>query len=139
MSQNPTDLKRPVRVVWFIFLGLSAFFTISLPFQDDVQPDAWPLALGYCAFLPACAVGIARLGRRVFLLLVAVSAVPLVLGIIGVTFMLRSGSSFGEDDVWFRLSLYLFYALGMSALILAARGWMLYWKQPKTKSAYTPH
>lgn len=126
MTEMPTYPKRPVRVVWLAFLGLSAVSAIFLPFQDDFPPQAWPLAFGYCALLPACAVGIARLGRRVFLLLAALASVPVALGIVGVALMLRSGSSLDAGDIWLRISLYLFYALGVATLVLSARGWILY-------------
>jgi hypothetical protein len=129
MTQKQSYPKRPVRAVWLTFLGLSVFFAISLPFQDDVPPQAWPLAFGYCALLPACAVGLARLGRRAFLLLAALASVPMVLGVVGVALMLRSGSSLDSGDIWLRVSLYLFYALGVAALVLSTRGWILYWRQ----------
>jgi hypothetical protein len=129
MTQKQSYPKRPVRAVWLTFLGLSVFFTISLPFQDDVPPQAWPLAFGYCALLPACAVGIARLGRQAFLLLAALASVPMLLGVVGVAFSMRSGSSLDSGDIWLRVSLYLFYALGVAALALSIRGWILYWRQ----------
>ena len=129
MTQKPLYPKRPVQAVWLTFLGLSAFFAVSLPFQDDVPPQAWPLAFGYCALLPACAVGIARVGRRAFLLLAALASVPMLLGVVGVAFMLRSGSSLDSGDIWLRVSLYLFYALGVAALVLSTKGWILYWRQ----------
>jgi hypothetical protein len=100
-----------------------------LPFQDDVPPQAWPLAFGYCALLPACAVGIARLGRQAFLLLAALASVLMLLGAVGVAFRMRSGSSLDSGDIWLRVSLYLFYALGVVALALSIRGWILYWRQ----------
>jgi hypothetical protein len=115
--------------VWLTFLGLSAFFAISLPFQDDFPPQAWPRAFGYCALLPACAVGLARLGQRTFLLLAALASVPILLGVVGVALMLRSGSSLDSGDIWLRVSLYLFYALGAATLFLSTRGWILYWRQ----------
>ena len=129
MTEKPSYPKRPGRIVWLTFLGLSAFFAISLPFQDDFPPQAWPLAFGYCALLPACVVGIARLGRRVFLLLAALASVPIVLGIIGVALTFRGGASLDSGDIWLRISLYIFYILGLAALILSTRGWILYWRQ----------
>ncbi len=129
MTQKPSFPKRPIRAAWLAFLGLSAFFAISLPFQDDSPPQAWPLAFGYCALLPACAIGIARVGRRAFLILAGLAAIPIVLGVVGVALMLRSGSSLDSGDVWLRVSLYLFYALGLAALFLSTRGWILYWRQ----------
>ena len=129
MTEQPSFPKRPVRVVWLMFLGLSAFFAISLPFQEDVPLQTWPLAFGYCALLPACAVGVARLGRRAFLVLAALASVPIVPGIVGVAIMLRSGSSMDSGASWLRNSLCLFYALGVAVLVLSVRGWVLYWRQ----------
>src|SRR5258708_4135446 len=130
MSDRPSYPKRPVRVVWLTLLGLSAFFAISLPFQDDFPPQAWPMAFGYCALLPACAVGIARLGRRTLFLLAALASIPIVLGVGGVALLMRgSGASLDSGASWLRVSLYLFYALGVAALLLSTRGWILYWRQ----------
>lgn len=53
----------------------------------------------------------------------------MVLGVVGVAFMLRSGSSLDSGDIWLRTSLYPFYALGVAAIVLSTRGWILYWKQ----------
>ncbi|HMJ66097.1 MAG TPA: hypothetical protein VK615_12200 [Candidatus Binatia bacterium] len=127
MQQKPPYPKRPVRVVWLTFLGFAALIAISLPFQDDLPPQKWPLAFGYCALLPACAVGIARLGRPVFLFLAGLLVVPTIFGAVGVTLMMRDFSD-NEWTVWLRISLYLFSALGVCALGLAARGWLLYWR-----------
>jgi hypothetical protein len=120
--------KRPFRVVWLAFLGLSACFAISLPFQEEVPPQKWPFAFGYFALLPACAVGIARLGRRALLLLIALALVPGILGVVGFALVLRS-SSFDSGGIWLRVSLYLFYAVGVAAVFLSARGWLLYWRE----------
>jgi len=131
MSQKPPYPKHPIRLVWLTFLGLAAFFATSLMFQSDVPPQAWPLAFGYFALLPACVVGIVRLGRRVFLFLAALASIPVLLAVVGVALMLRSGSSLDTGGVWLRISLYLFYALGVCALVLSARGWFLYWRQTR--------
>ena len=129
MSQKLPYPKRPIRTVWLMFLGFSALFAISLLFQPDIPPQAWPLALAYFALLPACAVGIARLGRRVFLTVAALSAGLVVFGMVGVALMLHNGSSLSKGYIWLRISLYLFYTLGVFALVLGMRGWVLYWRE----------
>jgi hypothetical protein len=112
-----------------MFLGLSVLFAISLPFQDDVPLRAWPFAFGYCALLPACVIGIARLGRSAFLILGALASVPLVLGAIGVALMFQTGSRLEGGMVWLQASLYLFYAVGAVAFWFTVKGWILYWRQ----------
>lgn len=117
--------------MWFMFLCLSAIFAISLPFQDGLAPKAWPFAFAYCALLPAFAVGVARLGRRVALVLISLSMICTLPGAIGFVLMLRSGGDINEGDTWFHISFYLFYALSIVALVLAGKGWLLYWRQAR--------
>ena len=133
MIQQSSYPKRPVRAVGIMFLILSVYVAISFSFLDDFPPQAWPLAFGYCALLSAWAVGIARLGRRAILLLTALASVPIVLGFVGVELMLRMGSSLDSGDIWLRISLYLFYALGVAALVLSTIGWILYWRQRRER------
>jgi hypothetical protein len=99
-----------------------------LPFQDDFPPEAWPLALGYCALLPASAVGIVRVGQRAIFAIAALTPVPMVLGIVGLTIISSGGPSWASGETCLRLSLYSFYPLLLAALLLSIRGWILYWR-----------
>jgi hypothetical protein len=122
-----------------MFLTLSALFAVSLVVQPDIPPQAWPLVLAACAFLPALAVGIARLGRGVFFLVAALLfGAALVLCAVGTAITWLEGFSEGVAIPkvlgigafsWLRISLYLFYALGVVAAVLSAEGWVLYWRQ----------
>jgi hypothetical protein len=131
MSDKESYPKHPIRFVWLTFLVLSAFFAVCLLFQADLPPQAWPLAFAYFALVPACAAGIARLGRRIILLFFALGWIPVLPGIVGVALMFRSGSKFETGAVWLQISLYGFYAVGLFAILLSLRGWYLYWKQTK--------
>lgn len=131
MSQQPPFPKHPVRFVWLMFLGLSFSFAVCLLFPNDLPAQRWPLAFGYLALVPTTAVGLARLGARTILILVALASIPISLGIVAIALMFRSGAISDTADVWFHVSLYLFYALGVAALFLSAKGWFLYWKQTK--------
>lgn len=126
MTQTPIYPKRPVRAAGLIFLGLSALFAISLAFQDGMPPQTWPWGFGYCALLPACVIGLLRLGPRVFVILHGLALLPIALGFTGVALPLRDGSSLDSGLVWFRVSLALFYALGVATGILSTIGWILY-------------
>jgi hypothetical protein len=129
MSEKPTYLKRPGRVVWLTFLCLSAIFTISLPFMDGLSPKTWPFAFAYCALLPAFAVGAARLGRRVALVLVALTMICILPSVIGVALAMRQGADIEGGTTWLHITIYLLYVLGVVALVLAGRGWLLYWRE----------
>jgi hypothetical protein len=125
-------LKRPARFIWLTFLALSALFAISLPFQDDpLSPRVWPLALAYCALLPAFSAGIAlaQLGRKMHILLAALALLAYSPGIFGFVLVLEGASRLADAFLWFRISFFLLCALGLTALVLSVRGWLLYWKQ----------
>ena len=63
-------------------------------------------------------------------LLVALASVPIMLGVVGFALMMRgNGTSLESGASWLRVSLYLFYALGVVGLVLSTRGWILYWRQ----------
>jgi len=134
MTQKPSYPKRPFRFVWLTFLVFSGLFAVTLPFQDDLPPQKWPLAFGYFLLLPVCSAGLARLGKRVWLLLAAFASVPIILGVIGFVLIFRN-SNLGNADTWLRSSIYLFYALGVIAIALSARGWLLYWRDTRLRDS----
>ncbi len=120
--------KRPIRAVGIMFLGVWTFFLITLPFHEAAPPQSWPWFFTYFALLPATLVGIMRVGPRAFFLLAAFGVVAMAIGGAGFLFTMRSSSLLHSVDIWLRVSLYLYYALGMAAIALAAKGWVLYWK-----------
>ena len=134
MTQKVSYPERPFRFVWLTFLGFSALFAVCLPFQDDFPPQKWPLAFGYCLLLPACAAGLARLGKRVWLLLAAFASLPIILGVISLALILGK-LSLGDADLWLRSSRYLFSALGLLAITMSVRGWLLYWSDARLRNS----
>ncbi|WP_146115616.1 MULTISPECIES: hypothetical protein [Pirellulaceae] len=125
MQQRAIYPKRPVRATFITFLSLSAFVGAFMPFDQTIR-DAWPFALGYCALLAVSSVGLARLGWRGWLLVVAGTMIAVAPAAVGIALMLRPGGSIEDGDVWLPVSLYLFYALMAFGVCLVIRGWTLY-------------
>jgi hypothetical protein len=134
--------RRPVRAAWLTFLGLSAYVTVFLPFtMDELPPKSWPLLYGYCALLAIAVIGLLRLSRLTRALLFASAAVASIPAAIGVAMVylphraVDGGTPWLGAMPWLRVSLYLFYAVGVWALCLIGKGWLLHFREPRDKPA----
>ncbi|EEF60947.1 hypothetical protein [Pedosphaera parvula] len=116
--------KEPAKAFFIVFFSLSALAAIMLPIS------VWTLAFGCCAFLAVTSVGLARLGRRVVLLLGLPFALAMLPGLIGVTLMLSSPHVLDAGESWLQVSRYLLYAWSAWGVCWVARGWLLYYREP---------
>ena len=130
---KPQHFQHPVRATLLAFALLSVFVGIFMPFEPRVR-EAWPFALGFCAVLAVASVGLARVGSRslsLFLASCALAICPFMVGLV----LLRTGSPLETFWMWLHVSWYLFHALGVLMLCLAARGWYLYFSVDEQTTA----
>jgi hypothetical protein len=125
MHNNARYPKRPVRAAFIAFVVLAAFVGAFILFDESIR-RVWPFAFGYCALLAVGSIGLARLSRRVLLLLAVSAVVALAPGVVGLALALRSGASVESGSAWLQSSLYLFYALAVWGVYWVIRGWSLY-------------
>ena len=102
-----------------------------MPFVREIPIKALPLGFAYCAILSVASVGLVRLGRQLFLSLVIPLIVALIPGYIGMRLIHQPDAALEDSGVaWFRVSLYLFCAVGMWGIYLVVKGWLLYFRKP---------
>src|SRR5688572_3115859 len=98
MYQKAEYPKRPIRAAAIAFVILSSCFGAAMPWDDDIR-SLWPYAFGYSAVLAVASIGLARLGRRVFLLLGVPALVALAPGVVGLVMALRPGASLESGNL----------------------------------------
>lgn len=128
---------RPIRATIIIFLCLSLYCAVFLPFLEAELIAKWPLFFAYSAFLAVTVVGFLRLGRRLIWLL----AVPLfVFGLLVMALewaytALPPDQSMQTLRTATNIGYYLAIALLAWVCCLSAVGWYLYFRTSRLQPA----
>lgn len=129
MIRKQTYPARPLKATLIVFVAISAFMSVFLPFDSRLR-DHWPLVYLYGALLAISSVGLARLGRRAMRLLLISIAIAAIPAAIGFAIFFGNRASFESAAAWFQISLYLIYLVGALGVAMVALGWLLYFRAP---------
>jgi hypothetical protein len=110
----------------------------SSAYIQEGLPSTWLRTTALCILIPACTVGIARLGLNGLRLLLLSIWIPLTPGLVGLVLILTSATDIEVAFLWLDTSLYLIYAFAAGATLLAAKGWRKYFKDASYRAAGHP-
>jgi hypothetical protein len=127
----PKSPAKAAGCVLLVGLVLAAVSVGSSAYIQGGLPPSWPRSTGFRMLIPACVVGIARLGWKRFLLFLIPSWAALIPGLIGFILIRASAVDIDTAFLWLRASLYLIYAVGAWGILLAIKGWREYFKSAR--------